>query len=96
MLAQFRFDERQRERGGVNRSLDKRHDVRHGADVVFVTMCQHERRGAAFLVQVREIRDDAIHPEHVRIGKHDASVDDDGRLPPAQRQHVHPEFAESA
>ncbi len=31
----------------VNRSVDVRHDVRHAADVILVSMRQHERGGAA-------------------------------------------------
>ena len=96
VLAQFRFDEREREGRCVDRSLDERHDMRHGADVIFVTVRQHQRGGTAFLVQVREIRDDAVHAQHVGIGKHDPGVDDDRRLTPAERQHVHAELAESA
>ena len=70
--------------------------MRHGADVILVAVRQHERGGAPFLLQVRQIRNDPIHAEQLGIGEHDAGVDDNRRLAPGERQHVHAELAESA
>jgi len=37
--------------------------VRHRANVILVAVRQHERGGAPFLLQVREIGNDPIHAE---------------------------------
>ena len=66
------------------------------ADVIFVAVRQHERRDAPFLLQVGQIRNDQIDAEQFGIGKHDAGVDDDRRVAPGERQHVHAELAETA
>ena len=70
--------------------------MRHAADVILVAVRQHERGDAPFLLQVREIRNDPIDAEQLGIRKHDAGVDDDGRLAPGEREHVHAELTESA
>ena len=59
-------------------------------------MRQHERGDAALLLQVRQIRNDPIDAEQLGIREHDAGVDDDRRLAPGERQHVHAELAEPA
>ena len=64
--------------------------------MVFVAVRQHERGGAPFLLQVRQIRNDQIDAQQFRIREHDAGVDDDRRVAPGERQHVHAELAESA
>ena len=96
VLGQLRLDERERQRRAVDRAVDVGQDVRNGADVILVPVRQHERGGAPFLLQVREIGNDPIHAEQFGIGEHDAGVDDDRRLAPGERQHVHAELAESA
>ncbi len=96
VLLQLRLDERQRQRRAVHRAVHVRHDVGHRADVIFVTVCQHQSGDRASLLQVRHVRDDPIDAQQFRVGKHHARVDDDRRLVPAEREHVHAELAESA
>ena len=48
VLLELRLDERQRQRRAVDRAVDERQHVRHGADVILVPVRQHERRGAPF------------------------------------------------
>ena len=96
MLLQLRLDERQRQRRAVHGSVDDRQHVRHTADVVFVAVRQHERGDSPLLLQIGQIRNDAIDAQELRIRKHDAGIDDDGRLSPGERHHVHPELADSA
>ena len=96
VLLELRLDHRQRQRRAVDRSVDERQHVRHAADVILVAVRQHEGGDAPFLLQVREIRDDPIHAEQLRIREHHARVDDDRRLTPGEREHVHAELAESA
>ena len=96
VLAQLRLDQRQRQRRAVDRAVDERHHVRHAADVILVAVRQHERGDAPLLLQVGQVRNDPIDAQQFGIGEHDARVDDDGRLAPGERQHVHAELAETA
>ena len=96
VLLQLRRDERQRQRRAVDRALDIGQHVRHGANVIFVAVRQYERGRAPALLHVREIRNDEIHTGHVGFREHDTRVDDDRRLAPGEREHVHAELAESA
>ena len=96
VLLELRLDERQRQRRAVDRSVDERQHVRHAADVILVAVRQHERGGAPFLLQVGQVRNDPIHAEQLGVREHHAGVDDDRRLAPGEREHVHAELAESA
>jgi len=96
VLRELRLDERKRQRRPVDRAVDERRHVRHGADVILVTVRQHERGSAPFLLQVRQVRNDPVHAQQLGVGEHDACVDEDRRLAPREREHVHAEFAESA
>ena len=71
-------------------------DVRDSADVVFVAVRQHERRGAPFLLQVGHVRNDAIDAQLIGVREHDTRVDDHGGIAPREREHVHTELAKSA
>ena len=95
MLGELRLDERERQRRAVNRSIEVREDVWNAADVIFVPVRQHQRGGASLLLKVGEVRNDQIHAQQLGIREHDTRVDDNRRLAPAERQHVHPELAET-
>ena len=69
--------------------------MRYGADVVFVSVRQYER-SKLVLLQLAQIGNDQIHAEQFRLREHDARVDDDRRLTPGEREHVHAELAEAA
>ncbi len=43
VLLELRLDERQRHGRAVDRAVEQRHHVRHGADVILVAVRQHER-----------------------------------------------------
>ncbi len=90
------FDQRQRERRAEDRTIDMRQQVRNSADMVLVAMCEHQRRGAPFLLEVGQIRNDQIHAQEFGIREHDAGVHDDRCLAPGEREHVHAELAEAA
>ncbi|MGC4083808.1 MAG: hypothetical protein QM736_17270 [Vicinamibacterales bacterium] len=57
---------------------------------------QHQRCGATFLLQVGQVRDDAVDPEQLRVREHHTGIDHDGRLTERERQHVHAELAKPA
>jgi len=90
------IDHRQRQRRAVNRSFEQANQMRHTADVVLVSVRQDERRHVPPLLEVRQIGNDPIHAEQFRIREHHAGVDDNRRLVPAEREHVHTEFAKAA
>ena len=96
VFAELRLDHRQRQRRAVNGAAHQRRDMRHTADVILVAVRQDQRARAAFLLQIAQIRDDAVHSQQVGIREHDARIDDHRRLAPGERQHVHPELAEAA
>ena len=93
---QLGLDQRERQRRAVDGAVDVGQQVRNRADVILVAVRQHERRGPCLLLQIRQIRNDQIHAEQFGIREHDASVHDDGRVAPGEREHVHAELAEAA
>ena len=93
---QLGLDQRERQRRAVDGAVDVGQEIRDRADVVLVAVGQHQRRGAALLLQIREIRNDQIDAQQLGIGEHDAGVHHDGRVAPREREHVHAELAESA
>ena len=95
MLLELRPDERQRERRSVDLSVEERHQVRHAADVILVTVRQHQR-GHAPVLQIRQILDDQVHARQLGPGEHATGVDDDGGLAARDGQHVQAELAEAA
>src|SRR6266850_1312895 len=50
------------------------------------------RGGAPFLLQVRQIRNDPVHPQQLGVGEHDACIDENRRLAAREREHVHAEL----
>ncbi len=96
VLAELRFDHRERQRCRVDRSLEQAHHVRDAPDVILVSMRQNERRHVPLLLQVGQIGNDPIHPQQLGVREHHAGVDDDRGLAPAECEHVHAELAETA
>ena len=96
VLAQLRLDQREGERRSVNGTAHQRRHVRHAADVILVAVRQHQRAHAAFLLQIRQVGDDAVHAQQLGIREHDSGIHHHGRLTPGERQHVHSKLAEAA
>src|SRR5882672_65103 len=96
VFLELRLDQGERQGCCVQRTVDQREHVRHGADVILMAVRQHERGDASFLLQVRQIRNDPVHAQQLGVRKHHPRVDDDRRLVPGEREHVHAELAESA
>ena len=57
---------------------------------------QHKRGNAPRRLQVRQIRNDQIDAEELRVREHHARVNDDCRVAPGECEHVHAELTESA
>src|SRR5439155_5523848 len=96
VFLQLRLDQRQRQRRRIDRPGDQRRHVRHATDVILVTVREDERSGAALLLQIGEVWNNAIDPEELGVGEHDTSIDDDRRLAPGKGEHVHAELTEPA
>src|SRR6185503_17159779 len=96
VLDELRFDQRQGQRRGVDVPANEPGDVRHGPDMVFVTVRQHEPGDTVLMFQIAQIRNDSIDAEQLRVREHHAGVDNDRRVVASQRHHVHAELAESA
>ncbi len=96
VLAEFRFDHRERQRRRVDRALEQAHHVRDAANVILVSVRQDERRHGPPLLQVGQIGNDSIHPQQFGVREHHAGIDDDRGLAPAECEHVHTELAKTA
>ena len=86
------------EGGGVDRhARELRQHVRQRADVVLVGMGDEERLdvGAAFL-EVGDVGDDEVDPEHLLVGEHQAAVDDDDLVAVLEDVHVLADLAHPA
>jgi hypothetical protein len=81
VFLELRPQQRERQRCGVNISLDQRPDVRDAADVIFMPMRQQQRRGPRLaLLQVRQIGYQQVDARQFRSGEHHTGIDDERRL----------------
>ena len=94
VLRKLRLDEREREGRAVDGALENLEDVRHGADVVLVSMRQ-DQGGDVVLLQLAQVRDDEVDPEQLGLGEHHASIDEDGSVAAGDNHHVHAELAQA-
>ena len=78
------------QRGGVDRhAREVRQDVGQAADVVLVGMGDQEGPDLlAVLAQVGDVRDDEVDPEHLLVGEHESTVDDDDVVAVLEDVHV--------
>ena len=84
-------------RGVDGNARELRQDVRQRADVVLVGMRDQEGLdvGLAFL-EVRDVGDDEVDPEHLLVGEHQAAVDDDDVVAVLEHVHVLADLADPA
>ena len=97
MLFELAFDVGQRELGGVDGDLELTEDPGESADVVLVAMGEDDGADVfPVLGEVGDVRHDDIDAEQLRFREHEAGIDDDDVVFPADSEAVHAEFAESA
>ena len=97
VLFELAFDVGQRELGGVDGHLELAQDPGQSADVVFVAV--REDDGADVFPVFSEVGDvghNDVDAEQFRFREHEAGVDHDDVVFPADREAVHSEFAEAA
>ena len=97
MLLEFRFDQRERERCAVHRAVDKRQDMRDGADVIFMPVREDQRANASAIgLERSEIGNDKIDAEQLRFRKHDAGIEEHSRVSARDEHHIHAELAHTS
>ena len=86
------------ERRGVDRhARELRQDVRQGADVVLVGVGDQERLDVGLaLLEVGDVGDDEVDPEHLLVGEHQPAVDDDDVVAVLEHVHVLADLADAA
>ena len=96
-LLQAPLEDAERQRRAVDGHVNLREDVRQGADVILVTVRQHDAFDTvAVFQQIRDVRNDEVDAEHVLRREHQSRVDDEDVAAEAQHRHVLADFPESA
>ena len=97
MLVEFVFDIGQRELGTPDRHVQLGEHPGQGADVVFVAVGEHDAADLRPVFgQIGNVGNDDVHAKKFRFGEHQAGVDDDDVVAPADGHAVHAKFAEAA
>ena len=89
------LDQGERERRAVDRPLDVRQHVRHGADVILVAVGE-DQGGDGEAFERPEVRDDQVHAEQLRLRERDAGINEDRGVAAGDHHHVHAELADAA
>jgi len=93
---QLPFDIGQRKLGAVDRDIQFRQDPRQRSNMVLVAMRQHDGAHVlAVLRQIGDIGDNDIDTQQFGFRKHQAGVDHNDVISPANGHAVHAKFAES-
>src|SRR5579864_3176281 len=97
MLFQFVFHQGQREFCAKDRDSQLRKHPGQSADVVFMSVGQHNPADfIAVLQEISNVRDNDIDPEQFGFREHQAGVDNDNVVTIAHGHAVHSKFAEAA
>ena len=97
VLIQFVLHVSERELRAPYRDIQFRQNPGQGANVVLVPMCQHNPAHAlAVFNEIRNIGNNNIDTQQFGLGKHQAGIDNDNVIAPAQGHAVHAELAQSA
>ena len=97
VLVQLALNQGQGELRAVHRHIELGEDPGQAADVVLVPVGQHD--GAhlvAVLGQVADVGNDDVDAQQLLFGKHQAGIDDDNVVLPAEGDAVHAELAQAA
>src|SRR3954469_10726622 len=93
---QLAFDERERELSAIDGDVEFGEDPGQSADVVFVAVRQDDAADfVAVLEQISDIGDNDVHAQQFGFGEHEAGVDDDDVVTPANGHAVHSELAQT-
>ena len=97
VFIELAFDVGKGELGSIDGNFELAEDPRQAADVVFVAVREHD---AAHLVlvfdEIGDVGDDDVDAEEFGFRKHEAGVDDEDVILPANGHAVHAKFAQTA
>ena len=97
MLFELALDVGQGELGGEDRDLEFGENPGQAADVVLVAVGEDNGADVGLVLdQVRDVGDYDIDAQQFRFGEHQAGVDHDNVVFPAEGKAVHAEFAKTA
>ncbi len=96
VLVKLSLNQRQGEFRPVDGDIELGEDPGQAADVVFVTVREQDRFDlVAVFGEVGDVGDDDVDAEKLFFGKHQAGIDDDDVVLPAEGHAVHTELAEA-
>jgi hypothetical protein len=96
VLVEFIFDVGEGEFGAVDGDVEFGEDPGEAADVVLMPVGEDDGADlGAVLDEVGDVGDDDVDAEEFIFRKHEAGVDDDDVVLPAEGEAVHAEFAET-
>src|SRR5947209_384218 len=94
VLVELVLDVGECEVGAIDGHVEFAQNPRYGADVVFVAVGEDDGADVrAILDEIGEVGDDDVHAEELGFGEHEAGVDDDDVVSPADGHAVHAELA---
>src|SRR5581483_2738767 len=94
---QFAFSQRERKFRAVNGDIEFAQNPWQAADVVFVAVSENDAANLIpVLQQVRDVWNNDVYAQQFRLGEHQAGVDHDDVVAPADDHAVHTELTESA
>jgi len=97
MLIKLAFRQRQREMRSVDRNIELFQNVRQRAQMIFMTVREHDRRDLfAVLFKDFEIGNANINAIDALFGKAHARIDDNHLVAKAQERAIHPKLANAA
>src|ERR1700727_2931423 len=97
MFVEFVFDVGERELGAPDGNVELGKNPGERADVVFVAGSEDDAANAlSVLDEIRNVGDYDVDAEKFRFGEHEAGVDDDDVVTPANGHAVHAELAQAA
>ena len=96
VLVKLVLDVGQRELGAPDRHVEFGENPGQGADVVLVAVGENDAANPLpVLDEIRNVRDHDVHAEQFSLGKHQARVDHNNVVAPADGHAVHTELAEA-
>src|SRR5665213_1011942 len=96
VLFKLAFNVGKRELSGVHRHLDLAQNPRQSTNVIFVAMGKNNRAHMLLVLnQVSDIGYHNVNAKQLRLRKHEAGVNYDNVVFPAQRKAVHAELAQA-
>ena len=97
MLIKLAFRQRKREMRSVDRNIELFQNVRQRAQMIFMTMREHDRRDLlAVLFKDFEIGNANINAIDALFGKAHAGIENQHLVAIAHQRAVHPELADAA